>query len=135
MVEQEPAFQAASPEAKAGFVAHLFLLAGDQVELSPALLPHLTRFAELADLQDDLDEATRQARVDAFFERWPIPGALLALLEAENEAIEVEVETATRRAFNALGLESSRTPTRRQPIPGTFGGGALGLIAVRTGHF
>lgn len=122
---------------RAAFVGYLVLVAGADVDLEPALLPHLRHFLDAAGLTvEGLDVAERQRRVDRYFEAHPLPPELLAWFndQVKETFAATAAEDAERVARNAAGLLGTATtvlPIGHTKVQGALPGGVGGLLRAR----
>ena len=68
-------------EHQVGLAGYVALLAGPEAPLSGPLLQSLDEFFRIAGLQPEQSADERQARVDHYFKKWPLPRQLLAVLD------------------------------------------------------
>lgn len=125
------AYEAASPEEQAGFVAYLLALAPGS-PVAPHLRPALDRFATLARIEPGLSIETSRDRAKQFFETHPMsPRLRLAFEEfSRGHALARTSATEPERGAKWLGAEIPRTApsgvSRRAAVSS--------LLAIRSRH-
>lgn len=122
---------------RAAFVGYLLLVAGADVDLEPALLPHLRHFLDATGLTvEGLDVAERQRRVDRYFEAHPLPPELLGwfndrVKETVAASAAEEAERLARNAAGVLGTATTVLPIGHTKVEGALPGGVGGLLRAR----
>lgn len=107
------AYEDATAQERAGFVAYLVSLAPMGAPIMPKLMPALTLFTSTAGLEDAKSLEERQARMDAYYAKYPLSAAL-----------RLAFERAIRSSAAERGLEQDHDAAARW-----LGRGALTPVA------